>query len=127
MTAVKIKQLIEDILRELPERMSGNEAYPYVATKLESLVATDKKSILQALRSYLAFRVAPKQRTADDAVDEARIWMALEVTVRLSLVELRPDIELLIADVRNGKVFLPVHEKSVARYLNRLDTGGIAK
>jgi 5-formyltetrahydrofolate cyclo-ligase len=124
MTKSEVTELIEETLAALPERMSGNEANPLVAEKLRSLITTDRKSVIEALKSYLAFRVSPEQRKPEDAVPEARIWMALDVAERLSLIELRPEIQSLVGDVRNRKVFLPVHEKSVARYLQRLSVSG---
>ena len=120
MTAAEVTQLIEQTISTLPERMSGNEGNPYVAEKLRSLITTDRKSVIEALKAYLAFRVAPEQRQPQDAVSEAGIWMALDVAERLGLVELMPEIEFLVADVRMGKVLLPVHEKGVARYLEKL-------
>lgn len=120
MTAAEVTKLIEKTLAALPERMSGNEANPHVAERLKSLLSTDRENVVSALKSYLAFRVPAAQRKPEDAVPEARIWTALDVAEELSLVELRPEIEALVADVRDGKVFLPIHEKSVAKYLQRL-------
>jgi len=120
MTTAEITQLIEETLAALPERMSGNEANPLVAEKLRGVITTDRRSVVQALKTYLAFRVAPERRQPEDAVPEARIWMALDVAKRLSLIELRPEIQSLVIDVRNRKIFLPVHEASVAKYLQHL-------
>lgn len=122
MTAADVKELIEEIISTLPERMSGNEATPYVAEKLRSLIATDKQGVIEALKGYLSFRVAPEQRQPKDAVFEARIWMALNIADRLCLVDLRPEIESLVTDVRMGKVLSPIQEQGVVRYLKKIGT-----
>jgi hypothetical protein len=120
MTDTDIVNLIEDTLAGLPERMSGNEANEHVARKLRELAIHHRAALLGALQSFLGFRVAPAERRPEDAVREARLWMALDVAEQLGLSELKAEIESLVVDVRNGKVLLPVHEKSVARYAQSL-------
>lgn len=120
MTDTDIIQLIEDTLAGLPERMSGNEANEHVVRKLRELVVHHRVALLGALQSLLAFREAPAERRPEDAVREARLWLALDAAEQLGLSELKPKIESLVADVRNGKVLLPIHEKSVARYAQHL-------
>jgi len=120
MTTNDVTDLIEDTLASLPERMSGNEANEHVARKLRELAIHHRAALLGALESFLAFRVTAAERTSEDAVHEARLWLALDVAEQLGLSELKPKIEILVADVRNGRVLLPVHETSVARYVHRL-------
>ena len=123
MTATEITKIIEGTLTARPERMSGNEANDYVVERLRKLIATERESVIGALKFYLKFRLAPEKRNSENSLPEALIWTALDVAEKLSLIELRPEIESLVADVRNGKVFLPVHEKSVEGYLQRLSKG----
>jgi hypothetical protein len=120
MTSAEVKSLIEDTLAALPGRLSGNEAYSLLAERLRPLVGTNRKSVVEALKSYLRFRVAAEQRRPEDAVPEARIWMALSLSEQLSLIELKQEIRSLVNDIRDSKIFLPVHEASVAKYLQRL-------
>lgn len=68
----------------------------------------------------MSFRPRGHERTEKDAVNEARIWLALDITESLRLLELLPDIEFLSRDVRDGLVFMPVHEGMVCRYLERM-------
>jgi hypothetical protein len=119
-TNTDIINLIEDTLVNLPERMSGNEANEHVARKLRELATPHRAALLGALESLLAFRVAPAERKPEDAIREARLWLALDVAEQLGLSELKPKIEKLVDDIRNGRVLLPVHEKSVARYIQHL-------
>jgi len=100
--------------------MSGNEQDPYIIEIFGGLLATDRESVIGALRSYLSFRVSRSERRATDAIPESRVWMALTVARALSLTELQPDVEGLLEDVRQGKTLLPIYEKSVERYLQGL-------
>ena len=120
MSATDVIDVVEETLAALPERMSGNEANPRVAQRLRATAENEREAVIDAMRTFLAYRVPTSQRTASDAVKEARLWLALDVAEELGLTELKPDVEALVADVRTGKVLLPVHEKSVARYLRRL-------
>jgi hypothetical protein len=120
MNSTEIIEAIEAILARLPERVSGNEANEYVVEKLRTFVDTSKESVLDALRSYLAFRISADKRTPEDAVSEARIWTALDVATKLSLAELRPEVESLHSDVLDGKVLNQIDAKSVDRYIKKL-------
>lgn len=120
MTAAEIENLVEETLSALPERISGNEANQVVAERLAGLVVSSRDALVEYLRGLISFRVRESERVAADAVREAGIWMALDLTEALSLQELRPDIENLIRDIRDGAVFKPVHENMVSRYLSRM-------
>lgn len=120
MTAAEIEQIVEGTLNTLPERISGNEANQVVTEKLAGLVASNRDALVEYLRGLMSFRVRDSSRVDADAVREAGIWLALDVTEALSLHELRPDIENLIQDIRAGYVFKPVHENMVSRYLSRM-------
>lgn len=120
MTATQIIQLVEEAISWQTKRLSGNEANQQVAQRLQNLIVTDRASVIEALRTYLAYRVTAKQRKPEDALSEARLLMALDVAEILTLTELLPDIESLVADVRSGEVFLPVHASGISRYLNVL-------
>ncbi len=120
MTRTEVTEEIENVLAGLPERMSGNEANQYVAERLRNVVTTDRESVIGALKSYLAFQIAPGRRQPEDAVSEARIWMALDVAVKLSLIELRPEIASLLSNILSGKALDRLDAKSVDRYLQKL-------
>ena len=122
MTSTEITDEIEETLARLPERMSGNEANQYVAERLQNLMSRDRESVIEALKSYLTFQVAPEKRRPEDAPSEARIWMALDLAVRLSLVELQPEISSLLSNVLKGKALDKLDAKSVYRYLQKLKT-----
>jgi hypothetical protein len=119
-TKYELLKLIEESLQDLPERMSGNEANQIISDWLWPLAFTNRDTVIGALRDLLSFRVSPCQRVRFDAIAESRMWLALHVAEDLNLIELRPDIELLLVDVRAGKALHPIHEKSVAAYLKAL-------
>ena len=120
MTAKEITNLIEDIAKSSHQRMIGNELNALIADRIRSLADTDRAALLESLRQYLSFRVSPSRRTYEHAIPEAGIWMALEIAKRLHLDELIPDVESLLKDLHEKKVFDPIDELSVSRYLNRL-------
>jgi hypothetical protein len=124
MTASEIEQLVEQILVTLPERISGNEANQVIAERLAGLAVSSRNALVEYLRGLISFRVRESERIAADAVREAGIWMALDLTEALSLQELLPDIKNLIGDIRDGAVFKPVHESMVSRYLSRIESLG---
>ena len=120
MNASEMISRIEDHLRSYPERMSGNEINARVAEGLRGSLTDDRAVLIAALREYLSFRKPASDREPQDAVSEARLWMALDVAEGLKLTELCPDVESLLDDVRRGKVLRPVHQSSIARYLGKL-------
>lgn len=123
MTTAEIEQIVEQTLDALPERISGNEANQVVAERLAGLAVSNRGKLVEYLRGLISFRVRESERVPADAVREAGIWMALDITEALSLLELRPDIENLIRDIRDGAVFKPIHQNMVNRYLSRITTG----
>lgn len=119
MTSAEIRNMIENILAELPERMTGNEAAGIVSKSLrDTTLSSDRKALIACLRAYLAFRVDQRERSGFDAVSESRIWLALAVTEALALRELQPEIEALHRDVCDGMIFAPVYKSMVKRYLD---------
>lgn len=122
MTAADIEHLIEKALAGLPERTSGNEANQIVAESLRGLRATDRGAVVGCMRNLLSFRPRNRNRHDVEVVQEARVWLALDVTELLALQELCPDIEHLCRDIRAGLIFKPVHETMVNRYLQRMAT-----
>ena len=116
MSKTKIMNFIEDTFSDLPGRMSGNEANDLVVKKLRQIAINERAELIGALRTYLSFRITPTERRPDHAVQEGRLWFALDAAKQLQLSELKPDIESLLVAVRSGKVLLPIHESAVARY-----------
>lgn len=122
MSPAEIGQLIEKTLAGLPERTSGNEANQLVAESLRGLVVSDRDALVGGLRNLISFRISGQPRSDKEVVQEARVWLALDVTEALALQELRPDIESLCRAIRSGLIFKPVHEDMVSRYLERMAT-----
>lgn len=120
MISVEIEQIVEGALATLPGRISGNEANQMIADILGSLMVTERSAIVGYLKRIMSFRLQDQDRTEKDAVNEARIWLALDVTESLRLLELLPDIESLSHDIHDGLVFMPVHQSMVCGYLKRM-------
>jgi hypothetical protein len=109
--------LIDGFRRNLPERMTGNEENSILAARIAGLVQTERSGLVELLRDWLSIRIPQSERTPGDGVREGRMWLALEVAKKYGLSELRSDTELLIADVRSGKTFLPYYADMIAKYL----------
>lgn len=120
MTPANIGKLIDEILADLPERVSGNEGNRVVIEQLRQFAKSDRIALVECLGSLLSFRSHGHQRTNADVVREARVWFALDAADALELSELRPKIEMLVRDIRRGLIFKPVHEGMAKRYLDRI-------
>jgi hypothetical protein len=104
-----------------PERTSGNEINEVIAQRIAPLLDEDRRAVVDALRELLALRIPESDRESQDGIREARLFLALEITVVNGLVELREDIRALIADVRSRKTFKPYYAEMLARYLKKLE------
>ncbi len=119
MSKEEVATLIESWDRELPERLTGNEANEIIASRMANLVRAQRSTVVELLRDWIAVRVPKSQRQPDNGAGEGAMWLALEVARRYALDELGPDIEALIADVRAGKTYLPYYADMISRYLPR--------
>lgn len=122
MTKDDVLLWLEDQLAGLDERETGNAIYPMIAARLHPMVSPHRAAIVEALRQLLSFRRVPSEFTDDDALPEARQWLALSVAADLRLAELRQDIAALLSDLRAGKTLLPVYEEMVRTFLATLDS-----
>jgi hypothetical protein len=121
MTPNEVTEMIEEIVTEMPDRLSGNELNQYVATRLKSVAQDHRRALVEALKTYLAFRVPSDERQPHHALQESRIWLALDLALFFHLNELRPDIRALADAVKTGWALDPIDERGVARYLARLN------
>lgn len=125
MTPDEINELISDIARSLGPRTSGNEEHAIVAKRIQSLAITDRNNLIQALQKRLSFRIAPSHRTHEHVQSEAKLWTALDLAKSLKLIELKPDFEALLKDVRAGKMFDAIDIPTIERYLESLNLLGM--
>jgi hypothetical protein len=103
-----------------PERASGNEIGIVVAQRIRPLIEEDRSAVIEALRERIGLRVPEGSRKPQDSILEARLFLALHIAAANRLVELREDLRALIADVRDGKSFLPYYLEIFANYEKRL-------
>jgi hypothetical protein len=52
---------------------------------------------------------------------DKRTLLAMNIAVDLKLLELKPDIQRLLEDVRAGKAFSPYYEEFIAPALKRIE------
>ena len=117
MTKVDVQDFIDNIWT--PDRIPGSEASEIVSNRLQSLVLTDRVPLTELLRDWIWARPVSK----GDGIDfeygkqDWRLFLALKVTEKYRLVELRPDIERLVKDIRRGKAYMFYYADMVERYL----------
>jgi len=116
----EIETIIESFAQGIPERLTGNEENAILVARMADLVQTERTAVVELLRDWLAIRIPQSQRKPEDGGREGRMWVALAAAKKYGLIELRSDIEALIADVRAGKTFLPYYGDMIAKYLRGL-------
>jgi hypothetical protein len=123
MNKYELIKAIENRLEMYPERMTGNEINPQIASWLKKFIDSDRVALIEALRDYLYYKspmIENRHEIIIQSIREARLWMALDIAESLKLTELKPDIELLLANIQSGKLLKPVHESGVIRCLKEL-------
>ena len=120
MTKVDIEKFIDNIW--LPERISGNEEYLLIVPKLKPIVMMDREPLMELLRDWISARPIRETNGVDygKGKQEWQLFLALEVTEKYRLVELCPDIEHLVKDIRRGKTYMPYYADMVERYLTEM-------
>ena len=116
----EIKAIFEEAAQYLPERTSGNEAGRILMPRMAVYVQTERSVVVELLRDWIALRIPQAQRKPDDGKREFWMWFALDVVEEYRLVELKRDVEGLIADIHDKKAFLPYYEDSVWKHYNAL-------
>ncbi len=121
MGKLEIEKFIHGIVAApMPERITGNEQNPIIAERLEPYVREDRQGVVELLRGWISVRVPAKGKTPEDGKKVGALFLALTIAKTYSLVELRPDIEALIADIRAGKTYLPYYADMVDNYLKEI-------
>ena len=122
MTENEVITFIEEMARSFSPNATGNEVNADIADRLRQYAIHERYALLGAVRKYLSFRVRWSQRQYEDAVSEARLWMALDVSVILGLKELVPEVCLLRDAVRDGRVLRLIDEEEVIQCLHDLQS-----
>ncbi len=120
MTKHDVLEALEAHFATFAPRDSGNLVARDTASRLVEPMRAHRHAVVGALAELLSHRAPHEQRTQEDARAEARLWIAASVAEDLSLVELIPDLERLIADVQAGRTMTPVHAETLRNHLNAL-------
>ena len=107
MTKKEILEWLEGEVQGYPDRSTGNECGDFVSRLAGRIVESNRLEVVEAMREWISQR-------------GARTLLAVNIAADHKLCELKPDIELLINDVRAGKVFLPYYEELIAPALRSL-------
>lgn len=121
MTKQQLSELISKLGNDLPDRISGNTENEIIASRLGDIVnSADRATLIDLLRDWISVRIPQSERQPGDGRKEGKLWLALETARKFCLKELRPDIEVLVADINSGKTFLPYYAEMVEKYLNAI-------
>lgn len=103
-------------LSRLDERDSAIDMYRHMVNMTRAKTETDRRGLAAALHEWMLLRKEPET------------MLALEIGSAHNLVELRPEMEALLSDVRDGKAFRPYYEQYVMRALARMgESKGVSK
>ena len=115
------KEDVQDFINNIwtPDRISGNEANEIISNRLQSIFQTNREPLADLLRDWISVR-SNGNTNIDCGIQDSRLFLALKVTEKYRLVELCPDIERLVKDIRRGKAYMPYYADMVERYLTEM-------
>ena len=103
-----ILELLETDMADPGSFKSGEYLREHVLIHAGAALADDRKGLVEALREWLNFRTDP------------RTMLAVTVASKLSLKELKPDIETLKVEVMAGKFFPRFYLRNIQAALDML-------
>ncbi len=108
MKADEVLLWLESELTECPDRASGEEGYEFMIRQTQRILATDRSALVRALASWLNLRSEP------------RTMLAIAIAEAHHLTELKPDIEQLLREVKQGVAFKPYYATIIGRAVAKL-------
>ena len=90
-----------------PERATGNECEDFIVHLAGRIVESDRSELVAAMREWIAQR-------------GKRTLLGMRIAVEHKLHELKPDIQQLLDDVREGRVFQPYYEEFIEPSLKQM-------
>jgi len=108
MTGEEIRAWLDDEIARFSERSSGEELYAYLARRTARVAQTDRRSLVEALSTWLKLRSEP------------RTMLAVDLAAKHRLSELRGEITDLLDDVREGEAFRPFYDRPILEALEQL-------
>ncbi len=109
MTTEDVRRWLDDEVDRFPERAAGEDLYRYIVQRTKQAAESDRSALTSALNDWLHLRSEPKT------------MLAVEIISKHHLIELRPEVEQLLADVRDGEAFKPFYEQPIRSALEEMD------
>jgi hypothetical protein len=109
MTKQEILEWLDGEVEGYPKRATGNECADYVVRLAGRVVESDRRELVEAMREWI---VQHGKRTL----------LAVRIAAEYKLLELKPDIEHLLEDVRSKKAFQPYYQEFLVPALERMAT-----
>jgi hypothetical protein len=107
MTKLEILEWLDGEIEGYPKRATGNECADYVVRLAGRLVDSDRGELVTAMREWIIQH-------------GKRSLLAVRIAAECKLLELKPDIERLLEDVRTGKAFQPYYQEFLVSALKRM-------
>lgn len=108
MSSQEILEWLESEVQCYPERASGNECEDFIVHLVARVLESDRNELIAAMREWISQR-------------DKRTLLGMRIAVEHKLLELKPDIEQLLEDVRAGRVFSPYYEEFIVPALKKME------
>jgi hypothetical protein len=108
MTKQEIIEWLDGEVEGYPPRATGNECGQFVTRLAARVVESDRNELVAAMREWITQR-------------DKRTLLAMNIAVDLKLLELKPDIQRLLEDVRANRAFSPYYEEFITPALKRIE------
>ena len=104
----EILQVLDAEVAGFPDRASGEQLYEHINKIAARYTESERMALIAALSNWLQLRSEPKT------------MIAVDVSGRLCLSELRTEIENLLTDIEQRKAFLPFYAKPIKKVLSMI-------
>ena len=102
---IDLLQILNSEVTEFPTRASGEQLYEHIGNIAARYARTERSALVAALTNWLLLRLEPKT------------MIAIDIAGKLQLTELRPEIERLLIDIEQGRVFMPFYARPIKAVL----------
>lgn len=108
----EMKKWLDSEIEDYPWRASGEELYEYIRKKVAPYVTEERNEVVEALREWIDLRKEP------------HTMIAVDLAAKFNISEVSSDIDLLLMDVKKGKVFKEFYERPIKDSLKRMAESG---
>lgn len=108
MTTEEIKAWLNGEIENYPDRSDAEDLYAYMIRLVDRILPIYRSELIAVLKDWIQLHTPTKTN------------LVLEITHIYHLTELREDLERLLNDVKDGRVFKNYYYKDIERVLKKL-------